>query len=75
MCRTKSLAGRAAKPVQLSPVFLVEPAELLAAARREGLEGIIAKRPGSPYESDRRWGRLAEMQGERRAKARLSSNG
>lgn len=51
-----SLAGKAAKPVQLSPVFLVEPAELLAAARDQGLEGIIAKRPGSPYEADRRSG-------------------
>lgn len=51
-----SLAGKAAKPVQLSPVFLVEPAELLAAARQQRLEGIIAKRPGSRYEADRRSG-------------------
>jgi bifunctional non-homologous end joining protein LigD len=51
-----SLAGKAAKPVQLSPVFLVEPAELLAAARQQGLEGIIAKRPGSRYEAARRSG-------------------
>lgn len=50
------LAGKAAKLVQLSPVFLVEPSELLAAARRQGLEGIIAKRPGSRYEADRRSG-------------------
>lgn len=51
-----SLARKATKLVQLSPVFLVEPAELLAAARRQGLEGIIAKRRGSRYEADRRSG-------------------
>lgn len=51
-----SLAGKAPKTVQLSPAFLVEPADLLEAARQQGLEGIIAKRPGSRYEADRRSG-------------------
>lgn len=43
-------------PLALSPWFDVEPGELLAAAREQGLEGIIAKRPGSPYEIGRRSG-------------------
>ncbi len=43
-------------PLQLSPWFDVEPAELMQAARRQGLEGVIAKRPGSAYESGRRSG-------------------
>ncbi|MEO6244662.1 MAG: non-homologous end-joining DNA ligase [Opitutaceae bacterium] len=51
-----ALAGKAAGPLQLSPVFSIEPAELLAAARAQQLEGIIAKRPGSRYEADRRSG-------------------
>lgn len=50
------LCRRAKKPLQLSPVFQVEPSELLAEARKQGLEGIIAKRPGSLYEVDRRSG-------------------
>ncbi len=44
------------RPLQLSPVFDVDPAQLLAAAREQGLEGIIAKRPGSRYESGHRSG-------------------
>lgn len=43
-------------PLELSPWFDTEPAELLAAAEKQGLEGIIAKRPGSPYEAGRRSG-------------------
>jgi bifunctional non-homologous end joining protein LigD len=57
--RRKKLAALArsfAPPVQLSPVFRVEPAALLQAARKQGLEGIIAKMPDSPYESGRRSG-------------------
>jgi bifunctional non-homologous end joining protein LigD len=51
-----ALAGKAAKPLQVSPAFEVEPAELLAVARKQHLEGIIAKQPGSLYEVDRRSG-------------------
>ena len=54
--RLVSLAGRLKATVQVSPAFDVEPSELFAAARRRGLEGIVAKRPGSPYEPDRRSG-------------------
>lgn len=45
-----------AGPLQLSPVFFVEPAVLLKEAHKQGLEGIIAKRPGSLYEVGRRSG-------------------
>ena len=43
-------------PLELSPWFDTEPEELLAAAKKQGLEGIIAKRPGSAYEAGRRSG-------------------
>lgn len=42
--------------VQLSPTFETVPADLLLSARQQGLEGIIAKRPGSVYEPGRRSG-------------------
>ena len=48
--------GRARGTLQLSKVFSVEPSDLLAAARAQRLEGIVAKRPGSRYEPDRRSG-------------------
>jgi len=51
-----TLCRGAPPPLQLSPVFDVEPHELLLAARRQGLEGIIAKHPKSAYEADRRSG-------------------
>ena len=57
--RQKILAALLKKPkapLQLSPWYDVAPSELMAAARKQGLEGIIAKRPGSVYESDRRSG-------------------
>lgn len=52
----ETLVANASKPLQLSPVFIVEPAHLLEQARAQGLEGIIAKRPGSLYEAGRRSG-------------------
>ena len=42
--------------IRLSPVFDEKPEALLEAARLQGLEGIIAKMPGSLYEPDRRSG-------------------
>ncbi len=54
--RLAALLGKTKNPLQLSPSFAVEPAELMQAARKQGLEGIIAKRPGSLYESGRRSG-------------------
>jgi len=43
--------------LRLSPVFTIEPAELLSEVRRRGLEGIVAKASRSPYEPGRRSGR------------------
>ncbi|MDF3059271.1 MAG: ATP-dependent ligase [Rariglobus sp.] len=58
--RQKLMSGLLKKPripLQVSPWFDdVEPVEFLKAARAQGLEGIILKRPGSLYESDRRSG-------------------
>jgi bifunctional non-homologous end joining protein LigD len=54
--RLEKLLRKAANPVQLSPVFDVAPGKLLEVARQKGLEGIIAKRPGSVYEAGRRSG-------------------
>ena len=51
-----SLAKKSDPPVQQSPVYAVDPAELQKAARKQGLEGIIAKKPDSAYEPDRRSG-------------------
>ncbi|HVU35937.1 MAG TPA: non-homologous end-joining DNA ligase [Opitutaceae bacterium] len=50
------LVGKGADALRYSPVFETTPARLLAEVRRKGLEGIIAKTPGSAYEPDRRSG-------------------
>lgn len=50
------LVGKNHEPLRVSPVFEAEPEALLEAARQQGLEGIIAKAAGSPYEPDRRSG-------------------
>jgi bifunctional non-homologous end joining protein LigD len=57
--RQKALAtliGKGTGAVRYSPVLDATPKELLDAARQQGLEGIIAKVPGSIYEPDRRSG-------------------
>jgi bifunctional non-homologous end joining protein LigD len=51
-----ALLKKPKRPLQLSPVFLTEPASLMPQVLSQGLEGIIAKRPGSLYEADRRSG-------------------
>lgn len=51
-----ALVGKRKGHVQVSPVFMVEPSELFAAAKQNGLEGIIVKRQESRYEPDRRSG-------------------
>ena len=43
-------------PVRLSPVFNSSPNALIAAAKKAGLEGVIAKRADSRYESSERSG-------------------
>jgi bifunctional non-homologous end joining protein LigD len=50
------LVGKKSRTLRFSPVFATEPQALLEAVRQQGLEGIIAKRPGSLYEPDRRSG-------------------
>jgi bifunctional non-homologous end joining protein LigD len=52
----QQLVGKDEKVLRISPVFETEPADLLEAVRQQGLEGIIAKAPGSLYEPDRRSG-------------------
>ena len=43
-------------PVRLSEVFETTPKQLIAAAKQAGLEGVIAKRANSTYESGERTG-------------------
>ena len=43
-------------PVRLSYVFQMRPDQLIAAAKKSGLEGIVAKRADSTYESGERSG-------------------
>ena len=43
-------------PVRLSVVFNASPKELIAAAKETGLEGVVAKRADSKYESGERSG-------------------
>jgi bifunctional non-homologous end joining protein LigD len=52
----EALVGKQAGTVRFSPVFEMKPADLLAAVRQQGLEGIIAKQPGSRYEPGHRSG-------------------
>ena len=52
----EALVGKKAGAIRVSPVFDMKPAELLSAVRAQGLEGIIAKLPGSLYEVDQRSG-------------------
>jgi bifunctional non-homologous end joining protein LigD len=50
------LFANAPDRLRLSAVFEVPPADLLREATRLGLEGIVAKKAGSPYEVGRRSG-------------------
>ncbi|MFT3870671.1 MAG: non-homologous end-joining DNA ligase [Nibricoccus sp.] len=52
----EKLLKRPMAPLQLSPVFVIEPAHLMPKIQEQGLEGLIAKRPASLYEPDRRSG-------------------
>ncbi|HEY4246531.1 MAG TPA: non-homologous end-joining DNA ligase [Lacunisphaera sp.] len=54
--RLQMLLDGTSNPLQLSPSFEVEPADLMKAARKQRLEGIVAKKPGSLYEPGRRSG-------------------
>jgi bifunctional non-homologous end joining protein LigD len=52
----KKLVEKPSRTLQLSPTFAVAPATFLASTKAQGLEGMILKRAGSLYESDRRSG-------------------
>jgi bifunctional non-homologous end joining protein LigD len=62
----RALLKKPKSPLQLSPVFNLPPAKLMQAAQRQGLEGIVAKRPSSGYEPGRRSGAWlkCKVQGE-----------
>lgn len=47
------LAGGSGEALRFSESFDVAPAQMLAAACQMGMEGVIAKRPDSPYVSSR----------------------
>lgn len=52
----ESALTRMREPVRLSSVFPTSPGQLIAAARKSGLEGVVAKRGDSRYESGERSG-------------------
>jgi len=52
----ESALTRMREPVRLSSVFPTSPSQLVAAARKSGLEGVVAKRGDSRYESGERSG-------------------
>jgi DNA ligase D-like protein (predicted ligase) len=51
-----SALSRQRDPVRVSSVFQTSPSHLIAAAKKSGLEGIVAKRADSRYESGERSG-------------------
>ena len=52
----KLLFEKATEPVKLSPAFADSPERLIAAVKKSGLEGIVAKRANSIYEAGERSG-------------------
>jgi bifunctional non-homologous end joining protein LigD len=53
--------------VQLSETFSIPAQQMIAVAREHGLEGVVAKRPNSRYESGRRsgaWQKLCLVQAQ-----------
>jgi bifunctional non-homologous end joining protein LigD len=56
--------------IRYSETFNVSLAELMRAVKKHELEGIVAKRSGSPYRLGRTLRRLAQMAGESRTGVR-----
>jgi bifunctional non-homologous end joining protein LigD len=56
MLLEKSALSRLSDPIRVSPVFDIPAADLVEAVRAQGLEGVVAKRTDSPYESGKRSG-------------------
>ncbi|MCI0744839.1 MAG: non-homologous end-joining DNA ligase, partial [Verrucomicrobia subdivision 3 bacterium] len=52
----ESLLAGAKDPIRLSATIAGEPEQLVAQAKRNGIEGLVAKRANSIYEPDRRSG-------------------
>jgi bifunctional non-homologous end joining protein LigD len=66
LLRTK-LMPDLTEPIRLSQTLRASPAALIRAVREQGLEGVIAKRLGSAYESGRRsgaWVKVRVNQGQ-----------
>jgi DNA ligase D-like protein (predicted ligase) len=60
LLRTKVMPGLA-EPIRFSETLRASATELIRAVREQGLEGVIAKRRGSCYESGRRSGAWVKM--------------
>lgn len=60
LLRTK-LMSHLAEPIRFSETLQASPADLIRAIREQGLEGIVAKRLDSSYESGRRSGAWMKM--------------
>lgn len=54
--KLRQAMGGLADPIRISETLLASPRELIAAAREQGLEGVVAKRANSRYEPGRRSG-------------------
>ena len=52
----RSVLSTIREPIRVSETFRASPTELVDAARRQGLEGLVAKRSSSVYEPGRRSG-------------------
>ena len=60
LLRTKVMP-RFAEPIRFSETLHASAAEVVRAVREQGLEGVIAKRRGSPYQPGRRSGAWVKM--------------
>jgi ATP-dependent DNA ligase len=52
----QAIAAELSDPIRLSGSLQADPADLVAAGKKQGLEGFLAKRRGSVYEPGRRTG-------------------
>ena len=60
MLETK-IMSRLSDPIRLSEILVANPHELTELIRSNGLEGLIAKRTDSVYESGKRSGRWVKL--------------
>jgi len=57
----KKIVSRLSEPIRLAEVLVANPRELTELVRSNGLEGLIAKRMDSVYESGKRSGRWVKL--------------